>query len=383
MIGIQDLSSDFNKLKYYIAHSSGGFVVWECNEYSIKRIIEKEIQQYRFVTIVDISKYRRSEYLSLIRKRDSSSGRKKVFLMCNFAESRIYDDCLNIDSLLLELNFIRDVLAQYENIYIFILPTYVVEQIMIKSPSFWSYVSVHFRVRNTVYCPLKIKLFNDADMQCLDSSQLKELCNSTNHKIILQRRSFDAQLNKDICAALEKMYALASGIRCQELLWKITYNMSRAAGWNHDYYTAFMFAQKCREIECFPKKKILSKLNYLYCNMGMGCHNIKRTLEEDDFRGEREEYFIAVENFAYGNIDLAKRITEMCLNASVNKNKYFFLFKELLATILFVTRKYDLALRIYTEIYFELPYRFKDSFIDTKMIERNMNIVRKAMHQQI
>lgn len=383
MIEIQDLSSDFNKLKYYIAHSSGGFVVWECNEYAIKNIIEKEIRQYRYVTVIDISKYTRSEYLGLIRKRDGASRRKKIFMMYNFAESSIYDDCFNINSLLMELNFIRDVLAQYDNIYIFVLPTYVVEQVMIKSPSFWSYVSVHFRVGNMVYCPLKLKLFNATDMQYVENPQLKELCRSINHKIILLRRNFDIQVNKDIYAAMEKIYAMASGIVCQELLWKITYNMSRSAGWNHDYHDAFHYARKCRGMGCSLKKNNLAKLNYLYCNMGMGFHKIKRTLEGIDCREGRELYYIAVENFAYGNITLAKAITERYLNTVQNTNKYFFLFKELLATILFVTQKYELALRLYTEVLFELPYRFKDSYVDTKMIERNMIIVRKALQQHI
>ena len=117
--------------------------------------------------------------------------------------------------------------------------------------------------------------------------------------------------------------------------------------------------------------------------MGMGFHKIKRTLEGIDCREGRELYYIAVENFAYGNITLAKAITERYLNTVQNTNKYFFLFKELLATILFVTQKYELALRLYTEVLFELPYRFKDSYVDTKMIERNMIIVRKALQQHI
>ncbi len=150
MLELHDMINEFNKFEYYALNSSGGFVVWECNEYMSRHLIEKGMKKYSQTTFIDVMNLARSKYLNLFDIRDNELNRKKIFVFNNFAEAYAYDNYFDIDNLLNELNFTRDVWAKYEYIYVFILPTYLVEQIMKSSPSFWSYVTIHFRIPNII-----------------------------------------------------------------------------------------------------------------------------------------------------------------------------------------------------------------------------------------
>lgn len=55
--------------------------------------------------------------------------------------------------------------AKYECVYVFVMPTYLVDQIMKGSPSFWSYVSIHFRVPNIINNPLPFIKFKKSYLE--------------------------------------------------------------------------------------------------------------------------------------------------------------------------------------------------------------------------
>lgn len=360
MLELHDLTINLKKLEYYIANSNGGFVVWECNEYASKVIIERKLRKYANVKYIDILNFKRQEYLALLTKQDDDFEQKRIFVFKNFSEAYAYDNHFDISTLLLELNFTRDIWIKYEYVYIFIMPTYLVDKIAYGSPSFWSYVSVHFRIPNMIHNPLELTKINQKVIEPYDDNLLTTIFNE-NNRIVNQNKYTNSDFVKE--QLLIDMLELNKQIKHDidlKILGIIYYNLSRLYSINKEFRESLTYARKSNEI----LKTNKSELNVLYCDLNMGSRSVqKSTFFKENIR---VEYFEAIEHFAYGNYDLAREIAEFYICRSTKINKYYFLFLEIMATINFVQGDYRSAI----DKYFEIAY-----LSDKNRISINMDII--------
>lgn len=81
MLELQNIINELNKFEFYILNSSGGFVVWECNEYLPRHLIEKDMKKHSQITFIDVMNLARSKYLNLFDIRDNKLNRKKYLYL--------------------------------------------------------------------------------------------------------------------------------------------------------------------------------------------------------------------------------------------------------------------------------------------------------------
>lgn len=376
MLELQDMISDLSKFEYYVLNSSGGFVVWECNEYLSRHLIEKGMKKYSQITFIDVMNLARSKYLNLFDTRDNRLKKKKIFVFNNFAEAYAYDNYFDIENLLNELNFTRDVWAKYEYIYVFVLPTYLVDQIMKGSPSFWSYVSIHFRVPNIINNPLPfIKFKKSHAEQCFDKDI--SLIRSRNNDIVNFYKYAKSDSEKEnLLKEMLNLYRAMDNVRDEKILRTIFFNLSRMFSLKKKYREALIYANKCNEI--WDSRK--AGINVLYCELNMGYRKIKRRIIYPN--RPHEMYFLAVEHFAYGNIDISYRLTESYIINNEKENKYRYLFYELLAVLLFAKEEYRSAINAFMEIIFAIDRIKSNDFLDLDVIKNNLNIASRYLNSK-
>lgn len=373
MLALQDLTNEFNKFDYYISNSSGGFVVWECNEFLSKNLIVEGLKKYSQVTFINVLNSGRSSYLNLLNEKNNTLDKKKIFVFNNLSQAYAYDNYFDIHNLLKELNFTRDVWAKYEYIYVFILPTFLVDKIMKGSPSFWSYVSIHFRIPNIINNPLPFAKIKKTHMEQFHDESFFSYCFENNNIINLYKQ---VNNNHDKEYLLNKMIRLYNSMECvrdDKVLKTIYFNLSRLFSLNNKFEEAFYYAIKSDEIYSSPKTQI----NVLYCELNMG---YKRNRREMIYHNNpRELYFNAVEHFAYGNLEVAYDLVQNHIH-SAKRGKYTCLFYELLAVLCFAKKNYRSSLDIFMKILFESD-RIKDDniFFNSYVIENNLEIVSRYL----
>lgn len=376
MLELQNIANDLNKFEYYVLNSSGGFVVWECNEYLLRHLIEKGMKKYSQITFIDVMNLARSKYLNLFDASDNKLNRKKIFVFNNFAEAYSYDNYFDINNLLNELNFTRDVLAKYEYIYVFILPTYLVEQIMKGSPSFWSYVSIHFHVPNIINNPLPFIKFKKSSLeQCYDKN-VSLICLKHNDIVKLYKHVKSGSEKEFLLKEMLDLHMQLESIRDKKILRTIYFNLSRMFSLNKKFREALIYAQKCSSIWHSRKARI----NALYCELNMGYKKTQRAVIYPDT--PQEMYFLAVEHFAYGNINISYRLAENYIIGNGKENKYRYLFYELLAVLLFAKEEYRAAINAFMEIIFAIDRIKSDDFLDLDMIKNNLDIVNRHLNSK-
>lgn len=376
MLELQDLVNDLNKFEYYVLNSSGGFVVWECNEYLSKHLVEREMKKYSQTTFINVMNLARSKYLSLFDIRDNELNKKKIFVFYNFAEAYAYENYFDMGNLLNELNFTRDVWAKYEYIYVFVLPTYLVDQIMKRSPSFWSYVSIHFRVPNIIRNPLPFIKFKKSYIEQFSNSYIPQICLKNNH-IVSVYKHVKSDLEKE--DLLKEMLILCNSIediRDEKILRKIYFNLSRMFCLNMKYKEALIYAEECSKI--WDSRK--ARINAYYCELNIGYKRVQRKIINPS--KPQEMYFLAVEHFAYGNIDISYSLAEKYIINNKRENKYRYLFYELLAVLLFAKEEYSSSINIFMEIIFAMDRIKSDDFLDLDMIKNNLNIVTRYLNHK-
>lgn len=374
MLELDDIISKLNKFEYYVLNSSGGFVVWECNEYLSRHLIEKGMKKYSQITFIDVMNLTRNKYLNLFDIRDNKLNRKKIFVFNNFAEVYAYDNYFDIDNLLNELNFTRDVWAKYEYIYVFVLPTYLVDRIIKGSPSFWSYVSIHFQVPNIINNPLPFIKFQKSYLEQYYDKGLSLICSKNNDIVNLYK---DVKSDSEKEKLLEEMLNLdivMEDVKDERILRTIYFNLSRLFSLNKRFGEALIYAKKCNRI--WDSRK--SRINVLYCELNMGYRKTRRQVIYAN--KPQEMYFGAVEHFAYGNIDISYRLTENYIIKNKKKNRYRYLFYELLAVLLFAREKYESAMNLFMEIIFAKDRIKSDGFLDLDVIEKNLSIISRYLN---
>lgn len=376
MLELQDLTNELNKFDYYALNSSGGFVVWECNEYLSRNLIEKSMIKYSQITYIDVMNLTRSKYLNLFDIRDNKLNRKKIFVFKNFAEAYAYDNYFDIENLLSELNFTRDVWAKYEYIYVFVLPTFLVDQVMKGSPSFWSYVSIHFRIPNIINNPLPfIKFKKSHTEQYLDKNI--SLIRLRNNDIVNFYKCAKSDSEKEnLLKEMLNLYGAVDNIWDEKILRTIFFNLSRTFSLNKKYREALIYANKCNEI--WDSRK--AGINVLYCELNMGYRKTKRKIIYSN--KPQEMYFLAVEHFAYGNIDISYRLAESYIINNKKENKYRYLFYELLAVLLFAKEEYRSAINVFMEVIFAIDRIKSDDCLDLDVIKNNLNIVSRHLNSK-
>ncbi len=374
MLELNDMNSELNKFEYYVLNSSGGFVVWECNEYLSRHLIEKGMKKYSQITFIDVMNLTRSKYLNLFDIKDNKLNRKKVFVFNNFAEAYAYDNYFDIDNLLNELNFTRDVWAKYEYIYVFVLPTYLVNQIIKGSPSFWSYVSIHFRVPNIINNPLPFIKFKKSYLEQYCDKSFLLVCLKNNDIVNLYKDVKSDSEKKKLLEEMLNLEIVMEDVRDERILRTIYFNLSRLFSLNKKFEKALIYAKKCNRI--WNSRK--SRINVSYCELNMGYRKTKRKVIYTN--KPQEMYFLAVEHFAYGNINISYRLAENYIINNEKKNKYRYLFYELLAVLLFAREEYASAMRVFMEIIFAIDRTKSDDFLELDVIEKNLSIISRHLN---
>lgn len=373
MLELQDITNELNKFQYYVLNSSGGFVVWECNEYLSKHLIIRDMKKYSQITFIDVMNWTRNKYLNLFNIRDNKLDKKRVFVFNNFAEAYAYNNYFDIDNLLNELNFTRDVWAKYEYIYVFVMPTFLVDRIMTGSPSFWSYVSVHFRIPNIINNPLPFIKFKRSYLEQYYDKDFSPVWYRHNDIVNSYKNIKYESEREDLLKEMIDLYNTIESVCDVKILRIVYFNLSRMFSLNKKFKEALFYAEKCNKI--WDTNKV--KTNVLYCELNMGFLKMQRRYIYPNT--SQDIYFLAVENFAFGNIDISYRMAEGYIINSRKESKYRALFYELLAVLLFAKEEYESAIYIFMEIIFTIDKIRNNDFVDLNMIENNLSIASQCL----